>query len=801
MRANRNLESTRSLSPSNPCLAGHDNGDATSLRIPGAKLVRRSTLSIFSTLSGLGILLAVGCNDGAAGKNGEGASPGSRSEKTAVQKSVRSGLETVRSLIAEAGRAEVSANGLLIDLGTNEQHKYTFGGWHNGWGEPQSHGSVTYAAARSRSVPLRVLFQGSQVHEVAVKLRAPRAGQRVSLLVDGKHVRDRDVPTSWGIVRFPLAAGVIQPGWLDIHLVFGSVQVGGVRADVDWVWLSNQAGSEPSLSPRLVPLTLGERTLRSLAAKPPREYTFYFEVPSGASLVFDYGAEAATTFVVRLASDRAGRKEMFRAEAAPGQWKEARVDLATFSGRAVGLSLATDGAAGLAAWGEPELMVPRQSVPSTDEGRATDRPVGVIVVLIDTARADAFDTDSSVHTPVFDALAKESTVFTKAYANENWTKPSVATVLSGLYPSTHGAKEDGDVLSAEVELLSERLKKGGYATAAFIANGFCSDTFGFHQGWDDYTNYIREKKPSDAESVYRDALAWLSKTKERPFFLYIQTIDPHVPYQVPKEYWRRYHSADYHGWIGPSLDGHEQAAISKGRKKASAADYQWIRALYDGEVSYHDEHLGRFLAATRQLGILDRTLLVVTADHGEELNDHGKLGHGHTLYDELVRAPLLVRYPKVFRAGHRVAEVVELVDVAPTILDVVGLKPGPAMEGLSLVHLAAARLDRRQGYAISEFLDTKRSIRTGGLKLIFSTPESAQLFDLVSDPNERKDLAASHPIARRLCETYLGEGLAIPSKARRQSDMFGQRRRYQGGTAKMDSVLKRQLEALGYLGH
>ena len=151
--------------------------------------------------------------------------------------------------------------------------------------------------------------------------------------------------------------------------------------------------------------------------------------------------------------------------------------------------------------------------------------------------------------------------------------------------------------------------------------------------------------------MFSDALAWLDRHQDRPFFLYLQTIDPHVTYSPPLEHLRPYHPEPYDGPLGPSLDGFEQAAISQGKKPASAADVRWMRALYDGEISYHDEQLGRFLEALSATELLDQTLFIVTNDHGEEIADHGRHGHGHTLYQELIRSPLTIRYPPVFAPG------------------------------------------------------------------------------------------------------------------------------------------------------
>lgn len=724
----------------------------------------------------------------------------------AEPRGARAGLETLRPLLSEVQRAELQVDGLLIDFGTADQHKYTLGGWGNGWGRSEVEQGTTYAKAMAKSVPLGVVISGAPVEEVVLRVRGRLSGQVVSLYVDGKPIAGgASVAANWGITRVMLPEP-IELGRHHLNLVFRKATAEGESADVDWVWLSRTAGANPpTVLPRQMPVSVGGKPRRALIAPTPRTYGFYLQVPEAASLVFDHGANTPTEFLVQVAED--GKEQtVFQNQTKPGAWQEAVVDLSPFAGRAVRLEFETRGgggagAGGVVGWGEPELM----RKPDAAKTRAASGPAktarNAIIILIDTIRADVFDViqpKSGVRTPTYDALAKESTVFVNSYCNENWTKPSVASLLTGLYPTTHGAKNDTDVLSGEVELLPERLREAGFRTAGFIANGYCSDKFGFKQGWDTYRNYIREKRLSSAESVYGDALAWVKDNKDERFFLYVHTIDPHVPYRRHEGVTEAYHPGEYKGWLGPSVEGGEQAKISKGKKKASEADLRWVRALYKGEVTYHDLHMGKFLDELRALGIADDTLLVVTNDHGEELHDHGALGHGHSLYEELLRSPLLMRLPSVFPAGTTVEEVVESVDVLPTVLELLGQPPAPYAEGISVLPLVQGQTERPPTYAVAEFLAKSRAIRVGNWKLI-ATPRGARLFDVVDDPDEQKDVAQDRPLARRFCEVHLSEALATPAKGRRHEDIT-ERQRFKSGTVKMDPELKKHLEALGYLG-
>ncbi len=749
-------------------------------------------------------VLALGCGskkeDGSANAAGTG-DPAASAGKTEPKKpSVRTKLEPWRPLLAEAARAELEAGGLLIDFGTADQHKYTRGGWRTGWAANKSDGDKTsYVEGTDSRVKLDTWLRDEAVAEIVVRARSKVPGQEMTAYIDDTAVAKASVGTEWSLLRFPVKDGKVEPG---LHQVLLRLhKEGQPRAEIDWMWFAREAGAEPAMTPRALPLKLGGEPKRALMATGARRYSFFLDVPPNASLVFDRGSKVGATFKVRAETDGGQVQELYSGTGTDA-WVEEKVDLGALAGKAVRLELAVEGKDGLSGWAEPEVMIEPSEAPMGSAVNAKN----AVVILIDTARADAFKSfygQAVAETPAMDALAKESTVFEAAYAQENWTKPSVATVLTGTYPTTHDTKTDGAALPKEVELISEHLQAAGFATAGFIANGYVSDKFGFAKGWDTYKNYIRESKPSEAEFVYGDALEWLSKQQEKApeqrFFLYLQTIDPHVVYRVDEPYWSKYFEGEYKGPLGNTIEAEEQIALGTGKMKHEQRDLDWLKALYFGEVSYHDEHLGTFLAELKTRGLLDDTVVVVTNDHGEELGDHGRYGHGHSLYEELIHAPMVWRFPKVFPPGKRVAEVAENVDLAPTVVDVLGLEPMKKADGLSMVPLMTGKDVQRPLYSVTEFLDGNRALRVGNYKLIRSAGNRVELYDLADDRGETKDLSSSHPVARRMTEVYLGEGLAAPDKRQRLQDI-ATKRSFQAGEADIDPMMRRQLEALGYFG-
>ncbi|UCE86438.1 MAG: sulfatase, partial [Deltaproteobacteria bacterium] len=328
---------------------------------------------------------------------------------------------------------------------------------------------------------------------------------------------------------------------------------------------------------------------------------------------------------------------------------------------------------GLSLLGAPHA---RPAADPTPPSRA--RP-NVVLVTIDTLRADHCGTYGYERptTPRLDALAARGAVFDAAYAVSATTLPSAATILTSLPPNEHGVMKNGWVLPERVDTMAEILASHGYDTAAFVSSFVLERRFGTAQGFaaydDDFTgadasSRIRNWEGHDLTAPYDRrghqtadrAIAWLkTRQSHAPFFLWLHWFDPHSPYDPPQPYRDRFARPD--------------AASQKDR---------WID-LYDGDVRFADEQLGRVLAALDAVAPAERTLTVVVGDHGEGLLDHGWLEHGVHLYEEAVRVPLVVHWPGRIRP-QRVPHPVGLVDVLPTLLGLVELPTHAALRGTDL---------------------------------------------------------------------------------------------------------------------
>jgi len=463
----------------------------------------------------------------------------------------------------------------------------------------------------------------------------------------------------------------------------------------------------------------------------------------------------------------------------------------------VRLELAGEGD-GSVAWASPAIVVPDEKV------KAPEPVASTIVLLIDTLRARtlrAYDPKSRVESPAIDALAKEGTLFVNSQSPENWTKPSVASILTGLYPVTHGTKQSESKLPDAAIMLPELLKGAGVATATFLANGYVSDKFGFKQGWDFYTNYIRENKSTKAENVFRDAGDWIEKQKDKRFFVYIQTIDPHVPYDPPEDWLKKYDPEPYTGPVSPRKTAAqlEEAKRNPPAINFNERDRERLRALYDAEVSYHDVELGKFVDRLKKLGLFDKLLFVVTSDHGEEFHEHGSFGHGHSVYQELLHVPLMYRLPGVVPAGKRIDEAVGTLDITPTVLSAMGVAIPDVVEGVDRMAHMMGSVPAGPAVAFSDFLDDRRVIQAGRWKLILNGVNPT-FFDLQSDPLEQKELAVSdHPIARRYCRILLGQFLATRDRGDwLAADPKGKSVSFGTQAAEIDDTTRKGLKALGY---
>jgi len=380
----------------------------------------------------------------------------------------------------------------------------------------------------------------------------------------------------------------------------------------------------------------------------------------------------------------------------------------------------------------------------------TGRP-NVLLITMDTTRADYFSSYGFPlpTTPHLDALAERGVRFSDASSQIPLTGPSHATLLTGLYPHQHGAIRNGVPLLQDIPTLAERMSAQGYRTAAFVSGWTLRRNLsGLARGFDTYDDQMQDRyrlvnSQRFAHQVTPPALEWLRDNARRPFFLWVHYFDPHSPYKKrPESY----------------------AALEKASPSAMAALPQRNRN-YASEIHHTDLWIGKLLQAIKELDLESETIVVVTADHGEALGEHGYVGHGRHVYQEILNVPLIVSWPGRLPQGKTVDVPVGLVDVAPTLMrlmDLPGLGEGadlaPAFGKEELPKLYTMRRIFFETYpgARKKFwkffsppvsvIPSVAGFREGPLKFIYDTREKhSQVFHVGNDPGEGHDLMAKYP--------------------------------------------------------
>jgi arylsulfatase A-like enzyme len=439
-------------------------------------------------------------------------------------------------------------------------------------------------------------------------------------------------------------------------------------------------------------------------------------------------------------------------------------------------------------------------------------PPNVLLIVIDTLRADhlgsyGYDRPTSPH---LDALAASGTRFALARSTSSWTAPAVASILSGRYPVEHAVERFSTPLAAEALTIAEAHRDAGYATAAISANpAYVTPEMGFAQGFDSFevlhgppalptspdavpgdANFRRFVEVATADQVTDAALRWINTRKhdQRPFFFYLHYFDPHAGYHPPAEYAARF---------GASLDAPlataAQAALLRSFKAPDQHDLRTLIALYDAEIAFTDAEIGRLLAGIDR--VERRTLVVVTADHGEEFGDHGGLMHGRTLWEEQLRVPLILNGPRVPN-GVTVEQPISLVSLWPTLAALTGVAPprGGERRAATLADGGGTARDRlmfadlEQPHPVVRPPTHRRAIIDDGWKLLVADDDSRTLFDLANDPGERHDVSAPAAVRAR--------ALHARSLARDQSALAS---RAPARAIELTEERRARLKALGYL--
>lgn len=613
-------------------------------------------------------------------------------------------------LVAQFDLAEAERSTFEIDLGTSTARRFQVSGWSDA---SRALDSEERRASWTVGDDAELSFFVARKSDREVVLRcAPvvaHGTRSMALTINGHEWWTLDLEPGLQEHRQTLPGDMLVEGWNRMGIRHLGTGERGVRKDIRALWDYVRFGQDPATADRPEPKPI---------ARPQGETLF---IPFDTRLDYYLDLTANSVLATRQLLSRGsatGRLEVTWQSDDPGV-EPTKVDdllsIPEFAFRLTGdvpqtgrLSLfalagepAQDQAKGILLY-SPRIMAGQPPTPQVEPPVVTPVPSGssevasttrqqpnILVYLVDTLRADhlgayGYPLDTS---PNFDALAKEGVLFENAQAQSPWTRSSVASMLTGLWPQSHHTIGDDDALSDDAVTLAEGLRDAGYATTAITGNGNAARVAGFAQGFE-YFKYLRNVRPGEPLATSADindaVWAWLDDhaEDERPFFLWVHTIDPHAPYSPPES---------FHQKFAPGVDAEAKGSIAtlqglNSKAKVDDATIKDMLALYDAEIAANDASFGQLLDDLRRRGLYEDLVIVFLSDHGEEFYDHGGWTHGKTLHNEMLDTPLIFRLPGT-AGGIRSSNIVQHVDLMPTLLEVAGVEVPPSVQGRSFLSL------------------------------------------------------------------------------------------------------------------
>lgn len=516
------------------------------------------------------------------------------------------------------------------------------------------------------------------------------------------------------------------------------------------------------------------------------------------------GEKRGTTFLVNLEAG-GGRQNIFQKYLPPLEADEAfafqlfTVDLPRKEGE-LDIVFETDGDSSSHSFWVNPLYFQKQ-----EDG------LNVILISVDTLRADhlgcyGYDRATSFHV---DALASDGVTFLNAYASSPWTLPSHISLMTSLHGANHQVAYEDESLDPSIPTLADILRMNQFYCAGLTGGGFVSAQYGFSKGFNSYSDEGGILRQDSAAHLFHSALRWLEREKDKGFFLFLHTFQPHSPYACPSPYRSTFLAEDAR-WQHIDLISY-LGGMPGIYRELPENDRRNIVDLYDGEIFYTDETLiGPLIAALKDMGLYDRTLIVFTSDHGEEFFDHHGWGHGHSLYDESLKVPLIVKFPGSRFQGRKITDMVPLVDIFPTILEEAGIEYADLdIDGQSLFPLITGEEKGDRGFladvaanVLASRIPQRIAMNRGKEKLILNkgmSPEDLGFFvspPPVLDPVEFYDLARDPAERQNIVEERAASANRI---IRRIEEVYKAARKKKTGKLALDEELKKRLKALGYI--
>jgi len=611
--------------------------------------------------------------------------------------------------------------GLVLAAGSAGFAKYlrfanAMKGGKKPWELRQTEGEVKVARLTGKSGNLHVPLTAAQAAAAVLRLRAfaPSATTLSLRVNEGKDINAK-LAAGWSTAELTVPSGQLREGENALQLFMKS-------SGVELAWLQIGAAAPVGDDGGT---QFYDPARRALVLPDGGRMTWFVAVPDKARLTGDL-ADAACKVAVRATAE-----DGTTAEGALTGTGSA-VELAAVAGKAVRLELAGAGCP-VAALTGAALAVPG-SAPAVARG---EPPRHVVFIVMDSLRADrvrTFNPKARPETPNFDKLAESSTLFTENYVQGNESQVSHASMWTSNYLAKHKAIAMSDHLPDKWVTIDEVAKQAGKFVAGASGNGYIRPARGFGTGWNKFSNHIESGLGLKGAEIVEHGLSFVQPKKDQPWFLYLGLIDTHVTWRA-KQPWIDRYDGGYKGRFPTEFGDDGPTGFPK---DLTEHEKDHVRALYDSNVSYQDDLVGQLVDKLKGWGVWDRTMLIITADHGDEQWEDGRVGHGGSVRESLVHVPLVIHYPPMFPAV-RIAEGTEGIDIVPTLAEALGLPADPEWQGMSLIGLA----NGGGGYplmSVASQYENAHGGRIGHWKLKLIGTQPPRLYDLAHDPGERSDL-------------------------------------------------------------